>query len=254
MKCILLFLAALCVLTTNGLHAQKPRFRVLAFYSNHEEPDHVEFAHQALTQFSALAKKDHFDWQATTDWQKMNLATLKQYQFVIWLDSMPSVPAERSAFQEYMGQGGGWLGFHISGYNDDSTHWPWFVHFLGTVFYSNSWPPLPAVLHVDDRAHPVTQGLPASYLSPANEWYIWQPDPRSNHDIKVLLTLDPSNYPLGMKDTLVSGDLPVVWTNTKYRMLYMNMGHGDKNFTSPTQNRLFEKAILWLGSGQKQSR
>ena len=41
-------------------------------------------------------------------------------------------------------------------------------------------------------------------------------------------------------------DVPVVWTNTKYKMLYMNMGHGDKVFNSPTQNKLFENGILWL--------
>jgi hypothetical protein len=153
MRRMLLLFAAICTLGAVQLHAQQPRFHVLAFYSNHEEPDHVAFAHQALTYFSALAKKDNFDWQTTTDWQKMSLATLKQYQLVIWLDASPAVPAQRSAFQQYMEQGGGWLGFHISGYNDDSTHWPWFVHFLGTVFYSNSWPPLPAVLRIDDRIH-----------------------------------------------------------------------------------------------------
>jgi type 1 glutamine amidotransferase len=242
------FIVALCLLCAVPLHGQKPRFRVLAFYTNQGEPDHVAFAHQALPFFSALAEKDGFDWEATDDWRKMSLKTLKQYQLVVWLDDLPSVPAERSAFRRYMEQGGGWLGFHISGYNDDSTHWPWFVHFMGTVFYRNSWPPLPAVLKVDDPTHPIAKSLPASYLAPASEWYVWQPDPRSNPRIKVLLTLDPSNYPLGMKDTLVSGDLPVVWTNTQYRMVYMNMGHGDKNFTSATQNRLFENAILWLGA------
>jgi hypothetical protein len=30
-------------------------------------------------------------------------------------------------------------------------------------------------------------------------------------------------------------------------MIYMNMGHGDKIFTNPQQNRLFEDALLWLG-------
>lgn len=25
--------------------------------------------------------------------------------------------------------------------------WPWFVQFLGTVFYGDNWPPLPARLH-----------------------------------------------------------------------------------------------------------
>jgi type 1 glutamine amidotransferase len=38
----------------------------------------------------------------------------------------------------------------------------------------------------------------------------------------------------------------VVWTNTKFKMLYMNMGHGDKVFTDATQNKLFENGIVWL--------
>ena len=45
----------------------------------------------------------------------------------------------------------------------------------------------------------------------------------------------------------MSGDLPVVWSNTKYKMIYMNMGHGDKIFTSPMQNKLIEDALLSLG-------
>ena len=44
----------------------------------------------------------------------------------------------------------------------------------------------------------------------------------------------------------MSGDIPVVWTNTNYKMLYMNMGHGDKIFTSPMQNTLMENSVLWL--------
>lgn len=231
------------------LGAQEPEFRVLAFYSPHTEPDHVEFAEQALPFLQALAKKDHFRFTATPRFEDMTLANLRQYQLVVWLNDLPSTTAERAAFAQYMDGGGRWLGFHISGYNDDSTHWPWFVQFLGgSVFASNSWPPLPATLRVEDRSHPVTRGIPASFVSPANEWYIWKPDPRANSHVKVLLSLAASNYPLGWKDTLVGGDLPVVWTNTRYRMLYLNMGHGDKIFTSDLQNRLFENAIVWLRS------
>ena len=64
----------------------------------------------------------------------------------------------------------------------------------------------------------------------------------------LVLTLAPSNYPLGVKDVITEGDLPVVWTNTKYKMIYMNMGHGENNFGDATQNKLFANAILWLGS------
>jgi uncharacterized protein len=229
-------------------HAQQP-FRVLAFCSHHTEPDHVEFGEEAVRFLTGLAKKDHFDLQIDTNFEDTNLATLKPYQLVIWLNDLPAGAQEREAFAHYMDSGGEWLGFHIAGYNDSSTNWPWFVSFLGgAIFDSNSWPPLPATLRVEDPASPVTRGLPRSFESPANEWYIWKPDPRESKNVEVLVSLDGSNYPLGWKDTLVGGDLPVVWTNTRYRMLYINMGHGDKIFTSNIQNRLFENALLWLRS------
>lgn len=64
----------------------------------------------------------------------------------------------------------------------------------------------------------------------------------------MLLTLDPARYPLGIKGLITEKDpdVPVVWTKTNFKMLYMNMGHGDKVFTSATQNKLFENGILWL--------
>lgn len=66
-------------------------------------------------------------------------------------------------------------------------------------------------------------------------------------NIKVLLTLDPSNYPLGLKDALLVGDVLVVWTNTRYKMIYSNMGHGNQIFASSVQNRLCEDVLLWPG-------
>lgn len=224
------------------------RFHVLAFYTEKTEADHVDFARQAMRFFADEAKRDNFEWRATTDWNELSAANLKQYQLIVWLNDSPHETSQRIAFQHYMEQGGAWLGFHFAGYNDESTVWPWFSgDFLHAVFLTNSWPPLPAELTVEDRSHPITHGLPATFISPANEWYMWRPDPRASHDIHVLVSLGPSNYPLGMKDTLVSGDLPVVWTNTRYNMLYCNMGHGDKIFTSTVQNQLFRNAVLWLG-------
>jgi YVTN family beta-propeller protein len=227
--------------------AQQTRFRVLAFYSTNVEADHVQFAEAALKFFAASANSDNFAFDSTTDWAHMNEAYLKAYQVVVWLNDTPTNAAQRLAFQRYMVNGGGWLGFHFAGYNDKDTNWPWFVDFLGgAVFYSNNWPPLPAKLVIDDRTHPVARDFPESYESPANEWYIWKPSPRLNKDVRVLVTFDPSNYPLGLKDVLAGGDLPVVWTNTRYKMIYMNMGHGDKIFTSPVQNKLIDNAVNWL--------
>jgi YVTN family beta-propeller protein len=244
---LLAFIAA--VSCASAARAQEPRFHVLAFYSANAEPDHVQFAEDALKFFGDLAAKQHFAFAATTEWGKLNDADPNKYQLIVWLNGSPTEAEQRRAFQKYMESGGAWMGFHAAGYNDKDTNWPWFVDFLGgAVFHINSWPPLPAKLLVDDRAHPVTLSIPEAYVSPANEWYVWKPSPRLNPDVQVLVTLDPANYPLGLKDVVTSGDLPVVWTNKKYKMVYMNMGHGDRIFTSPTQDKLIENATLWLAS------
>src|SRR5258705_282186 len=234
---------------STGTVGQRPSFKVLAFYSTKVEPDHVLFAEGALKFFSDLAARSNIAFDSTANWEDLNDSNLAKYQMVVWLNAAPSEAGQKRAFQKYMETGGAWLGFHVSAYNDKDSNWPWFVDFLGGgVFYSNSWPPLPARLTVDDPSNSVTKQLPGSFLSPDNEWYIWKPSPRLNKNVRVLVTFDPSNYPIGFKDVLAGGDLPVVWTNTKYKMLYMNMGHGDKIFRSPIQNKLIENATLWLGA------
>jgi len=238
-------LVLLAIVCWQGLHAQTRE--VVAFYTPGGEPDHVQFARLAIAHFAALAAREHFQFRATTDWNELEKLSSKSTPLTLWLNDSPHTAVQRAAFERYMNHGGGWLGFHASAYNDSSTKWPWFVAFLGGgVFYSNNWPPLPARLHIDDPHHPITRGLPASFLAPVNEWYVWQPSPRLNPSVKVLVTLDSANFPLGLKDTITAGDVPVVWTNTRYRMLYANMSHGDKIFTSSTQNLLFDHALLWL--------
>ncbi len=168
------------------------------------------------------------------------------------LNASPSGKEQREAFQQYMENGGGWMGFHATAYNDKNTHWPWFVNFLGGgVFYCNNWPPQPAKLILDHTAHPVTKNLPESFIAPESEWYQWNPSPGKNEDIEVLLSISPDNYPMGIKDVISFGDFPVVWTNKNYRMIYLNMGHGDDEFTDATQKLLFVNAFRWILSTNK---
>jgi type 1 glutamine amidotransferase len=222
--------------------------RVLLFFSLNVEADHMLFATDAMRFFAEEADKHGFRVEATSNWADMNDENLKQYKLVVWLNSIPPI-TQQQAFQRYMENGGGWLGFHVAAYNDRNSRWTWFKQFIGGgAFGVNNWPPLPAKLIVDDTESPVTRGLPKTFVSPTNEWYSWRPSPRLDKNVHVLLTLDPTQYPLGIKGLITKKDpdVPVVWTNTNFKMLYANMGHGDKVFTSPTQNKLFENAILWL--------
>lgn len=232
--------------------AQFPRFKVLAFYSACVESDHVEFAWKAIKFFTDLTSGDGFVFDTTSNMADLNDDKLKEYSVVMMINDFPHSQEQRDAFRRYMENGGGWFGFHVAAYNDKTTKWPWLLDFLGGgVFYRNSWPAMPAKLVIDDQQHPVTKGLPQSFISPLNEWYQWKPSPRERKNIKVLVTLSPDNYPMGLKDIVPDGDFPVVWTNTDYRMIYMNMGHGDKIFGDPTQDLLIIKGLRWVVASDK---
>ncbi len=245
---IVLILLSLCTAS----YAQFPRFKVLAFYSNQVETAHVEFAQDAIKFFKELTVGNGFVFDTTSSMADLNEEKLKDYSVILMLNDFPHNTEQRAAFKKYMDNGGGWLGFHVAAYNDKDTKWPWLLEFLGGgVFYRNNWPPLPAKLIVDDRSHPVTKGLPDTFISPTNEWYQWKPSPREDKNIKVLVSLSPENYPFGLKDIIPDGDFPVVWTNTKYRMVYLNMGHGNQIFIDPTQNKLIVAALRWLVATDK---
>lgn len=225
-----------------------PRFKLLLLYDDTAEEAHVQFAHQAIGFFRKLTVGEGFVVDSTQTLDGYTMEQLQEYTVLVALNAAPS-PAARPLFEWYMENGGGWLGFHAAGYNDHSTGWPWFNRFLGAgVFKANNWPPQPALVELDNTDHPVTRNLPASYVAPASEFYQWAREPRENPDVEVLATLSARNYPIGLKDIIYGGDFPVVWTNRNYRMLYINMGHGDEQFTDATEKLLFVNALRWLVS------
>ena len=146
---LLLFLAPM--FPSTAAFGQQTSFKVLAFYSTKVEPDHLLFAEGALKFFSGLSVKNNFTFDSTSDWDDMNDSNLGKYQVVVWLNDAPSKAGQRRAFQEYIENGGAWLGFHVAAYNDKDSNWPWFVDFLGGgVFNIKSWPTLHTKLTVDD--------------------------------------------------------------------------------------------------------
>ena len=176
-------------------YAKAPRFKALVYYTQNAEEAHYEFSLQAVEFFKKLNYGDGFILDFTTDIDSYDTYDkLKDYSIVVMLDGYPGKPAARQAFQQYMEQGGGWMGFHVAAYNDKNTNWPWFVDFLGGgVFYCNNWPPQPVLVEVDTTEHPVTKNLPKEFVVPASEWYQWTPSPRQNPNVEVLLALAPKN-------------------------------------------------------------
>lgn len=264
--------ATVCLGWSAVAHTQQdaaPRFRVLAFYTGTRDLAHVSFVNEANRRFPEIAAANHFSYESTSDWSRLNAEVLANYQVVVFLDTRPDDPQQREAFRKYMENGGAWLGFHFAGFaltpSQYPQNWDWYHNdFIGAGSYvSNTWRPVSATLRNEAPSHPVLKGLPATLRSAPSEWYRWDHDLRKNPDIQVLLSIDPSSFPLGTgpkpSEIWHSGDYPVVWTNRRYRMVYMNMGHNDMDYENKTnrelsstfseaaQNTLITQALLWLG-------
>lgn len=230
-------------------YAKSKRFKALMLWNPYAEIAHVQFDKQSMEFFHRLNYGDGFVLDTTTTLKTYTYEQLKEYSVIIALNESPSDHESRALFEKYMENGGGWIGFHASAYNDRNTRWPWYVKFLGCgEFKANNWPPQAALLEIDTHAHPVTKNLPDSYVAPPSEFYQWSSELRDNEDIQILLTLSSKNYPMGVKDIVYGGDFPVVWTNKNYRMIYINMGHGDESYIDATQQLLFLNAFRWIVS------
>ncbi|MFE4643106.1 ThuA domain-containing protein [Streptomyces sp. NPDC056730] len=238
-----------------------PAFKVLAFYNGTWDAAHISFVHEANEWFPRTAAANNFSYESTNNWNRLTSASLRDYQVVLFLDDLPQTAAQRSGFEQYMRAGGAWMGFHVSAFTTEAQKWPWYHNeFLGSGgFKSNTWGPTTAVLRTENRPHPSTTRLPATFTSAVSEWYSWANDLRKNPAINILASVDPVSFPLGTdpNQSWYSGYYPIVWTNKNYRMLYANFGHNAMDYGSNTtlswtfgnevQNRFVIDGLKWLG-------
>lgn len=255
------------------VQAQKAKFHVIAFFTGKQDQAHISYIQEAHPWFQKMAAKYNFTYDTTTRWSNLNAAFLSKYQVVVFLDTRPEAPEQREAFQKYMENGGAWLGCHFAGFaltpSAYPQNWDWYHNvFLGSGSYvSNTWRPVSAILRVEALKHPATKGLPVTFKSSPSEWYRWSNDLRTNPDITILLSVDSTSFPLGTgpkpHEIWHSGYYPIAWTNKKYKMVYMNMGHNDidyehhtnetlsHTFNNELQDKFIINTLLWLGDGKK---
>jgi hypothetical protein len=266
---LIVFLSGFFVESLAKEAVKNTRFRAVAFFTARNDKAHVSFVHEANKWFSKTASTLGFVYDTTSNWSNINDSFLSGYDVVIFLDTRPDSASQRTAFRKYMEGGGAFMGFHFSAFaltpSAFPQNWDWYHdQFLGSGQYSgNTWSPTSAVLRVEERKHPATRNLPETFTASPNEWYKWEKDLRKNPDIKILISIDSSSYPLGtgpkLHEIWHSGYYPVVWTNKKFKMLYINMGHNIIDYENKTnkelsftfeneiQNRLIIDGLLWLG-------
>lgn len=143
---------------------------------------------------------------------------LKNYDLVFFANTTGTLnftPEGKSAFYEWINNGGAWAGVHSAGdtFHDD----PEFLNLVRGEFLTHGVQRA-VQIHNQDPQHPACRNLPATFMA-YDEIYEFKNWDRKN--VHVLLTM--KEHPQQSK----SGDFPVAWTNRvgKGRMFYTSLGH-----------------------------
>ena len=192
-----------------------------------------------------------------------NLAVYDAVIFLHTTGNVLPLAEHRSALQTYIHNGGGYLGIHgAADMGDMRLNWPWYTKLVGaslqghTASYHYSdrprqWPTYAGTLaEAPAGAEPSALGpdavvvtwQPAQLLAEftriaaidmwnksnvvrTDEWYGFRQNPRHNHNIHVLASLDESSYSPAAGD--MGGDHPIIWCQAYQggRSLYTGLGH-----------------------------
>ncbi len=181
-----------------------PAFKVIAFYTGRHDQAHISFMHEANAWFPKIAQQYNFTYDTTTNWDDLNADFLAKYQVVIFCRHPAGCARPARRFPKIHGErrrlaGISFCRLRADAVEDFTQNWDWHHRtFLGCgQFVGNTWRPTSAVLRVENREHPATRNLPETFRTSPSEWYKWQHDLRTNSDISILLSIDPSSFPLG---------------------------------------------------------
>ncbi|MFF3598126.1 lectin [Kitasatospora indigofera] len=213
-----------------------PAYRVLVF--THTGGFRHDSIPDAIAAVRDLGAANNFTVDATEDPAAFTTANLARYQAVVFLSTTGDVldAAQQSAFEGYIGSGGGYVGVHAAA--DTEYDWPFYGGLAGAWFASH-----PAVqqatVRVEDQAHPAAAGLPAAW-NRTDEWYNYRTDPRST--VHVLASLDESTYSGGSM-----GDHPISWCQDYRggRAFYTGLGHTRESYADAAFRTHLLGGIRW---------
>src|SRR5688572_3199817 len=145
-------LAAAAPPTTPGM-----QYKVLAF-TKAAAGEHDSTA-AGVTALKALSKERRFSLHVTADPTEFRADRLRQFRTVVFLNTSGDVltPEQQAAFEEYFGDGGGFLGVHSA--IETEPDWPFLTQVLGTRATGES-AVASATVKVADRVHEASKPLP----------------------------------------------------------------------------------------------
>jgi len=180
-----------------------------------------------------------------------NADDLAKFDVVIWNNVSGDVLSseQRAALQQYLENGGGFVGWHGSG-GDRAYAWSWYPEqLLKAQFIGHPMHPQfqNATVRIENSADPIVAGLGTTWQH-EDEWYSFAQSPRGT-GVTILATLDESSYKPEFfgRSLRMGADHPVIWKHClgSGRVFYSALGHTAETYREPEYQALLGHAIAW---------
>lgn len=223
-------------LLASGAFARAP-FKVLVEYGGNDG-GHSPMPLAGKPVIEAMALAAGFTLEFSGDKAVLNDAKLAQVDVLVMINQYPFelTAGHKAAIQKFVEAGKGWVGIHSTGCAQPD--WTWYSKLLGGTTWKGHANLRNGTLLIEDRSHPVTRNLPASFTL-KEEWYEFNVNPRPN----VNVLAKAGNTGNAGYD---NADHPMVWTSPAYpKVVYISPGHDPSDWKVPEYVDLVRNAILW---------
>lgn len=224
--------------------------------------DHGPSVTAATNAIKALAEQLGWGIAVTGSGGAFTADILAQFDLVVWNNNSGDVLtlSQRQAFEDYITNGGGFLGIHGSG-GDSVYYWDWYANeLLGARFIGHPMDPQfqDAAVEIETTPSGIGEALKPGWTM-KDEWYSFADSPRTD-GASVVATLDESRYQPGIafgQDLHMGEDHPIAWTRCvgNGRAFYTAIGHRTEVYHVPENLALLRDGLRWAaGQGGSECR
>ncbi|MEX0778171.1 MAG: ThuA domain-containing protein [Balneolales bacterium] len=225
--------------------------KVLIYTKNGSGYVHDNIA-SSIRSIKEMGEEYGFKVDASDDPADFVNENLNQYDVLIFSNTNNDVfdnDDQRQVFQNYVRNGGGFLGIHST--TGAERNWPWFSKLVGGNFERHA-PRQDFSVNVVDRGHPSTSFLSDRWDVIDDECYYLK---EINPGIKVLLAADmttvedegKNDYP----GNIFGDSFPLAWYQEfdGGRQWYTSLGHRSEHYDDPVFMRHVLGGLQWVVNG-----
>ncbi len=217
-------------------------FKVLA-YSKTLAYDHADSIEAGAEVLKQLGQANNFEVTHTRTDEHISDAGLAQFEVIFFLSPTGDVfnASQRKAFEDWMNDGGAFVGIHSATVVAKGAGWGWYDEFIGQYF--NEHGPKegdigtvtfePSVLQ-----HPAVRGVPNPWMR-EEEFYGFDNHQMPGFEIVARVA--------GSKEPGIDDGQPIMWLAQRdtYRMFYTQLGHHPATLRDENFKKMLLGAILW---------